>query len=176
LVKRAVLIGRFQPLHNGHVEIVEQILGEVDELVIGIGSAQESHTLDNPFTAGERALMISRALAERGVDASRVYIIPIPDVKNNAIWVSHVCSLCPPFSTVYSGNALVKRLFAEAGFEVKSPPLFKRKEYWGTEVRDRMLKGERWEELVPKAVVKVMQEIKALERLRDLKRGGYPKT
>lgn len=175
-MKRAVIIGRFQPPHKGHLEVIGQILDEVDELVIGIGSAQESHTLENPFTAGERVLMISRALTEEGINTSKVHIVPIPDIHNNAIWVSHVCSLCPPFSIVYSGNALVKRLFAEAGFEVKSPPLFKRREYWGTGIRDRMLKGGRWEELVPKAVVEVMREFKILERLRDLQRSDYPKT
>ena len=173
MVTRGIQIGRFQPPHKGHVEMFKQIMREVDELIIGIGSAQESHTFENPFTAGERTLMLTRALAEAGVDLSRVHLIPIPDVNNNAIWVSHVVSFSPPFSIVYSGNALVKRLFKEAGFEVRTPPLFKRKEYWGTEIRDRMLKGKRWEHLVPRSVLDVMREIKATERLRDLSKGDY---
>ncbi|MEM0023032.1 MAG: adenylyltransferase/cytidyltransferase family protein, partial [Archaeoglobaceae archaeon] len=48
---RALFIGRFQPYHLGHHEVVKKILEEVDELIIGIGSAQESHSLENPFTA-----------------------------------------------------------------------------------------------------------------------------
>ena len=52
--KRGLLIGRMQPVHNGHIEIIKQILEEVDEIIIGIGSAQLSHELKNPFTAGER--------------------------------------------------------------------------------------------------------------------------
>jgi nicotinamide-nucleotide adenylyltransferase len=155
------------------VELFKQILKEVDELIVGIGSAQESHTLENPFTAGERVLMITRALAEAGIDLSRVHIIPIPDVNNNAVWVSHVISLSPPFEVIYSGNPLVKRLFKEAGFEVKTPPLFKRKEYWGTEIRDRMIKSRNWEQLVPKSVLEVMKEINAVERLKDLSKTDY---
>lgn len=170
---RGILIGRFQPPHLGHIEIIKQILEEVDELIVGIGSAQASHTLENPFTAGERILMLSKALAEAGVDLSRVHLIPIPDVNNHAVWVSHVTSLSPPFAVVYSGNPLVKRLFKEAGFKVKTPPLFKRKEYWGTEIRDRMIKGEEWKNLVPRAVAEVMKEIKAVERLKDLSRADY---
>lgn len=173
MVSRAVLIGRFQPPHKGHVEVFKQILREVDELIVGIGSAQESHTLENPFTAGERMLMITRALAEAAVDLSRVHIIPIPDVNNNAIWVSHVISLSPPFSVVYSGNPLVKRLFKEAGFKTKTPPQFKRREYWGTNIRDRMINGKRWENLVPKSVVEVMREIRAVERMKDLSKTDY---
>jgi len=172
-VRRGIIIGRFQPPHLGHIEVSKQILREVDELIVGIGSAQESHTLENPFTAGERVLMLTRALAEADINLSRVHLIPIPDVNNNAVWVSHVISLSPPFQIVYSGNPLVRRLFKEAGFETRTPPMFKRKEYWGTEIRDRMVKGGRWEELVPKAVLEVMREIKAVERLKDLSKTDY---
>lgn len=174
MVVRALTVGRFQPLHKGHVEVFKQILREVDELIVGIGSSQESHTLENPFTAGERMLMVYKALIEAGIDRSRFYVIPIPDVGNHAVWVAHVISLSPPFSVVYSGDSLTKRLFKEAGFEVRTPPLFKRKEYWGTGIRDRMVKGKQWEELVPKAVLEVMKEIKAVERLKDLSKTDYP--
>ncbi|MEM0351214.1 MAG: nicotinamide-nucleotide adenylyltransferase, partial [Archaeoglobaceae archaeon] len=92
---RGLFIGRFQPYHLGHHEVVKKILEEVDELIIGIGSAQESHSIENPFTAGERVLMISRALDEIGVK-KKVYIIPLEDIYRNSLWVSHVCSMVPP--------------------------------------------------------------------------------
>ncbi|MEM2282764.1 MAG: nicotinamide-nucleotide adenylyltransferase [Candidatus Hadarchaeales archaeon] len=165
---RAILIGRFQPPHKGHLEVLRKILGEVDELVIGIGSAQESHTVENPFTAGERVLMLVRAIAEEGLDLSRILIVPIPDVNNNALWVSHVLSFSPPFSVVYTRNPLVARLFKEAGFEVRSFPPYSRSEFQGREIRRRMLEGEEWESLVPKAVARVIKEIKGVERLREI--------
>jgi nicotinamide-nucleotide adenylyltransferase len=173
VVERGIIIGRFQPPHLGHLELCKKILREVDELVVGIGSAQESHTLTNPFTAGERILMLTRAFAEEGVNLSKVHLVPIPDVNNNAIWVTHVVSLSPPFHVIYSGNPLVRRLFKEAGFDTRNPPMIKRKEYWGTEIRDRMLKGKDWQELVPKAVVEVVREIRGIERLRDLSKTDY---
>ena len=49
---RGILIGRMQPVHNGHIEVIKKTLEEVDEIVIGIGSAQKSHELKDPFTAG----------------------------------------------------------------------------------------------------------------------------
>jgi nicotinamide-nucleotide adenylyltransferase len=155
------------------MEVFKQVLKEADELIIVVGSAQESHAIENPFTAGERILMLSRSLADDGVDLSKVHLIPIPDVNNNATWVSHVVSLSPPFHVVYSGNPLVRRLFKENGFETRTQPMFKRKEYWGTEIRDRMVKGKNWEKLVPKAVIAVMREIKAVERLKDLSKTDY---
>ncbi len=168
LVARAIMIGRFQPIHKGHIEVIKQVLQEVDELIIGIGSSQEGHTLENLFTAAERVLMIEKALEEVGIDRSHTHIVKIPDVHNDATWVSHAVSLTPQFSVVYSRNPWVQRLFKEAGYEVRTPPPYKRKEYQGEEIRNRMLKGERWEDLVPKVVLEVMREIKAVERLKNL--------
>ena len=72
-MKRGLYVGRFQPYHNGHNSVIERIADEVDELIIGIGSAEISHDLRHPFTAGERVLMISRALKNIRIP---VYIIP----------------------------------------------------------------------------------------------------
>ena len=165
---RAILIGRMQPVHNGHMQVINKILQEVDEVIIGIGSAQLSHEIKDPFTAGERVVMMSQALAEENVDPSRYYIIPMQDINFNAIWASHVKMLTPPFSIVYSGNPLVKQLFSEENFEVKQPPLYSRKTLSGTEVRNRILNDDNWEELVPNATVNLIKEINGVERIKNL--------
>jgi nicotinamide-nucleotide adenylyltransferase len=165
---RAILIGRMQPVHNGHMQVINKILEEVDELIIGIGSAQLSHEQKDPFTAGERIVMLTQALAEMGVDPSRYYIIPMQDINFNAIWVSHVKMLTPPFSIIYTGNSLVKQLFSEEGIEVRQPPLYDRLHLSGTEVRRRILEDSNWQELVPKATADVLAEINGVERMKNL--------
>ena len=165
---RGILIGRMQPVHNGHMQIIKQILNEVDEIIIGIGSAQLSHELKDPFTAGERVVMVSQALAETNIDPSRYYIIPMQDINFNALWVSHVKLLTPPFSVIYSGNPLVKQLFSEEGYEVKQPPLYDRLNLSGNEVRRRILNDENWQELVPNATTEIINEINGVERLKNL--------
>lgn len=165
---RGILIGRMQPVHNGHMQVIDKILEEVDEIIIGIGSAQISHELKDPFTAGERIVMISQALADAGVDPGRYYIIPMQDINFNAIWASHVKMLTPPFSVVYSGNPLVKQLFSEEGYEVRQPPLYDRLHLSGTEVRRRIIVDENWQELVPGATAEVIEEIKGIERIKNL--------
>jgi nicotinamide-nucleotide adenylyltransferase len=139
----------------------------VDEIVIGVGSAQLSHTLDNPFTAGERVLMLTRSLTD--LDCP-FYVIPIEDIQRNALWVAHVRSMTPPFETVYSSNPLVMQLFAEAGMAVQSPDMYERLTHSGTAIRRRMLDGEPWEHLVPPAVVEVIREIRGVERLQRIAR------
>jgi len=137
----------------------------VDEIVIGVGSAQLSHELENPFTAGERVLMITRSLAS--LDRP-IYVIPIEDIQRNALWVSHVKSMTPPFDCVFSSNPLVMRLFAESGHAVQSPDMYERQTHSGTAIRRRMLSDEPWEHLVPRAVIEVIREIDGVERLRRI--------
>jgi nicotinamide-nucleotide adenylyltransferase len=140
----------------------------VDEIVIGIGSAQLSHLTDNPFTAGERVLMITRALASLG---RPFYVIPIEDIQRNALWVAHVRSMTPPFDLCYSSNPLVMQLFKEAGIRVQSPEMYEREILSGTEIRRRILRDEPWKSLVPPEVIQVLDEIDGVGRLRQISRG-----
>jgi nicotinamide-nucleotide adenylyltransferase len=166
-MKRGFYIGRFQPYHNGHQSVLEHIAKDVDEIIIGVGSAQLSHNVANPFTSGERVLMITRALSSLGCP---FYVIPIEDIQRNALWVAHVRSMTPPFDTCYSSNPLVVQLFRESGVEVQSPAMYERELLSGTEIRRRMLAGEPWKELVPRAVVQVLEEIDGTARLCQIAR------
>ena len=168
MVKRGLFVGRFQPFHLGHIEAIKDILKEVDELVIVIGSAQYSHTVNNPFTSGERLTMVRRALEEARIDYSRVWVVPVPDVHLHMMWVSAVEGYTPSFSVVYSNEPLTRRLFIEAKYRVKPIRFHERKLYSSTEIRERMLRGKSWEKLVPKSVAVFIKEIDGVNRLRDL--------
>jgi nicotinamide-nucleotide adenylyltransferase len=162
---RGFYIGRFQPFHEGHHAMVDRIREEIDELVVGIGSADKSHTVRNPFTAGERIMMITKALAEFEMTT---YAVPIEDLNRNAVWVGHVQSMSPRFDVAYSNNPLVVRLFEEADIEVRQSPMFQRDEFEGTEVRQRMVNGDDWESLVPRTVAEVIGEIEGAERIQQI--------
>ena len=166
---RGFYIGRFQPYHQGHHEMVRRISEEVDELVLGIGSADQSHTSRNPFTAGERIMMITKAALDTDLDTDLVtYAVPIEDLNRNSVWVSHVQSMSPTFDVAYSNNPLVVRLFEEAGVEVRQSPMFRREEWEGTEVRERMIDGSDWESLVPAPVAGVIRESDGIERIQQI--------
>jgi len=168
MVKRGLFVGRFQPFHLGHLAAIKDVLKEVDELVIVIGSAQYSHNLNNPFTAGERLIMVRKALEEAGIDYSRVWVVPVPDAHLHMMWVSAVEGYTPSFDVVYSNEPLTRRLFIEAKYRVKAVRFHERKLYSSTEIRERMLKEESWEKLVPKTVAAFIKEIDGVNRLRDL--------
>ncbi len=160
---RGFYIGRFQPYHNGHHRMVGRIASEVDELVLGIGSAGDSHSRHDPFTAGERIMMITKSLVEYDLVT---YAVPIEDLDRNSVWVSHVQSMCPEFDVAYSNNPLVIQLFNEAGVEVRQSPMFNREELEGTELRERMIEDGDWESFVPEPVVGVIHETNGIERIQ----------
>jgi nicotinamide-nucleotide adenylyltransferase len=170
LVNRGLYVGRFQPFHLGHLDAIKYVLKGVDELVVVIGSAQYSHNIKNPFTAGERLIMVRNALFEAGVDSAKLWIVPVPDVHLHMLWVSAVEGYTPKFNIVYTNEPLTRRLFSESGYLVKDVPLFERKIYMSTIVREKMVKDENWMELVPKSVSNFIEEIDGVNRVRDLAR------
>ncbi|MCC6022139.1 MAG: nicotinamide-nucleotide adenylyltransferase [Desulfurococcaceae archaeon] len=156
-------------MHYGHVNVIKWALERVDELVVVIGTAQESHTVVNPFTAGERLIMVKLALKDEGVDLNRVYIVPVPDILMNCVWVHYLSMYVPKFKYGIARNPLVIRLFKEAGYEVLIPPPYNRGEYSSTKIRKLMLLGDsKWRELVPKSVAEFIDEIKGVERLKQV--------
>ena len=85
----AVCIGRFQPLHFGHLALLESALAQAAVCVVVIGSAFQARTPKNPFTWSERAEMIRLALPQEGRD--RVHFLPMRDYYDEARWSSAVC-------------------------------------------------------------------------------------
>ena len=162
---RGLFVGRFQPPHLGHLEALAGVRDQVDALTIVIGSAQYSHTRDNPFTAGERVWMLEASLADAGIDAA---IIPVIDVHRNSLWVSHIETYVPPFEVVFTNNPLPARLFSERGYRVESVPMIARDRYEARAIRTLMAEGGDWQARVPKAVPGIIEAVDGVERLRDL--------
>jgi len=84
----AILIGRFQPFHNGHATLLEQALKMADHVLVVLGSSFRARNAKNPFTWEERAAMIAASLDE--ADARRIVFIPIRDYYDDARWAAAV--------------------------------------------------------------------------------------
>lgn len=160
---RGLVVGRFQPFHKGHLAVIRETLSECDDLMVVIGSAEESHTIRNPFTAGERFQMILSSLTKE--ERSKVFIVPIRDVNRYSVWVGHLESYLPPFDIVFSNSKLTQSLFRQAGYEVKTTKAYNPKSYSASEIRRRIVEGERWTHLVPEPVARLVEGMDGKERL-----------
>lgn len=82
----AVFIGRFQPLHLGHMHVVRTALRYADCLTILVGSSDQPRDTFNPWTFEERKEMIERSLTED--ERPRVFVQPIYDhTYNDNAWI-----------------------------------------------------------------------------------------
>ena len=166
-MKRSLFIGRFQPFHLGHLSVVKEAIASCDQLIIGIGSAEQSYLPDNPFTAGERFELIDSALREEGVDASKYCILPVRNINNYALWPNHVDVLVPEYDRVYTGSKIVKQLFERQGkHEIVDVKMLNG--ICGAEVRTRILQDQNWEEMVSEKVAELLKKWNASKRLKDI--------
>ena len=161
----ALFIGRFQPLHNGHLSVIKR-LAKQSTLKIGIGSAQYHHTKDNPFSAEERTAMIKAALKAEHIKNARIFFIP--DIHNDEKWIAHVKKIVGPFDSGYSGNPWVIGLFKKAKI-----PCNKIKEidpYQATQIRKAICTGGPIGHLVPPAVFAYLKKTRAFDRIKAINR------
>ncbi len=173
---RALTMGRFQPFHLGHLDLVKKILAENDEVIVAVTSSQFNYLAKDPFTAGERVEMIHHALKEDKVDMSKCFIIPIENQFNVATWASYLQSTLPKFDRVYSGNDYVHMLLADAKINVIKPKFLDRGKYNATSIRKMMIQDNDWQKLVPKAVAEIIEKIDGVNRLKVITKSDTKPT
>lgn len=88
-MKYGVFVGRFQPFHNGHAQVVEQALTKVDRLILVIGSADRARNTRNPFTVAERQAMIEQSF-HWAVASGRIIFASVPDYPDDDDWCGGV--------------------------------------------------------------------------------------
>lgn len=154
---RAFFIGRFQPFHRGHLHAVESAMDDY-ELVLGLGSAQEANTLDNPLATHERRQVLNHC-------APGVPVVPVPDQQDNERWLDHVEGHVD-FDVGISGNDLVQELLASRGYAVEEPDYEDPDRFEGTAIRELAIAGAEWEDRVPDCAAELLEEFGFAERLR----------
>lgn len=96
-----IVLGRFQPLHHGHVEYLDAAKKHCQRLFIGItnpdastamideADSKRSLSQNNPFSYIDRHLMIERSLLELGwaADSFCIMAAPITDPRRLAAYL-----------------------------------------------------------------------------------------
>ena len=165
----AALVGRFQPFHLGHLELVRQILLENSTLILIIGSSQANFTPHNPFTTGERLQMIRNSLVESNISMEKITLTHVMDDLNNYRWFGNLKSFSPPFNVIYTGNAFIKLLLEKEPILMREPNFSNKDLYNGSNIRRLIAKNDPvWQDLVPNAVKEIIFDINGSERIRKL--------
>ncbi|MBI5392634.1 nicotinamide-nucleotide adenylyltransferase [Candidatus Woesearchaeota archaeon] len=160
---QALFIGRFQPFHLGHLQIVKQIIKEQGSIVLAIGSSQESNTQENPFTAEERKEMIEQVLNAEKISYKNYTICFVPDLGKHDRWVEHVIRITGKIDVVYTGSILTKRLFSDKGYKIIDLPRIK--DISATIIRERLADDKDITKFVHSKVLEFLKRINAWKRL-----------
>lgn len=89
-----VFIGRFQPFHLGHHHVIQTALELADNVIVLVGSANQSRNSRNPFTFEERKKMILDSFSKSDMVHDHVPgldILPLNDYTySDGEWVNAV--------------------------------------------------------------------------------------
>lgn len=183
MTKIGVIHGRFQLLHNGHMEYLLAGKQRCEYLLIGITnylstaknydiSKIDAHRLTpsaNPFSYYERMEMIRLAMLENQIDARSFSIVPFPIEQPEGIF-----NFAPKdaiyYMTIYDAWGKEKRkILEEMGLHVEV--MWERTEaekpISGTLVRNNIISGNDWQSLVPKSVAEYIKNHNLDQRLKE---------
>lgn len=88
--RQVFLVGRFQPFHRGHKNLVDKALelANGSSIIIFIGSALAANTTRNPFSIKDRMECILASYSDS--ERKRIVLLPLPDFNTDEEWVSFI--------------------------------------------------------------------------------------
>lgn len=169
--KIALLIGRFQPFHFGHLYLIKQALKKADKLVIGIGSSNITD-VNNPLDWRSREKILKAVFYKEKIEDKVIKIVPLDDFFNDKKWFDNVAKLIGKFNLVVGNNDWVNRIMESGGYKILTVPYFKRYLYEGEKIRKLLVDGGKWQDRVPSYLVKYIEEIMPKQNFDNVVIGG----
>ena len=166
-MKVGILVGRFQPLHKGHVKAIQFARNNSDKLYIIVGSAEKSNQKRNPFSFEERKRMIELAINEKKLQ-DNISIVPINDANNHTEWIASIKNTIGEYNLIFTNDELTEKLFKKDETKVINVPLLDRNILSATEVRKRLELDKEWKSLVIPEIANYLTEINAVERMKSI--------
>lgn len=88
-MSQGIFIGRFQPVHQGHIHALGVAASQVQTLHILVGSANQCRSIKNPFSYTERKEMLRVKLEVAGIKNFKIH--PLNDHRyNDEQWIADV--------------------------------------------------------------------------------------
>ncbi len=164
--KIGIVHGRFQLLHNEHLNYILAGKAQCEQIIIGICNPDSTTTKyneidphrsqkdSNPFTYYERYQMIHYALLESGVSQADFSIVPFP-IDCPELLCNYVPQEATHYLTIYDAWGINKKRVLEGyGYHVKVlwQCDLSEKKISGTDIRQLICDGKEWQQFVPATV------------------------
>lgn len=166
-----VCCGRFQPFHNGHLFVVEDIVRNYPDVVLYlvVAAIEAPLTRVNPFTAAERVEMINTCMDSLDL-AVRAVSFLVASAADSRPAHARLGEVVPGYEIVFSGEEDSYRLFSNRGYQVVRMSR-SREPVSGSTIRRLMLERGNWQQLVPEPVADYIERKHLDRRLADLAQG-----
>jgi len=151
-IKVGLLVGRFQPAHKGHLYLIKQSFKKVDELIIGLGSANVIN-VDDILDNNQRYKMIREIVNKEYLTNRIKKIVYLGDYFDNEKWLKNALKNTGKIDLVIGNNEWVNGIFEQAGYQIWRAGFYKRYIFEGEKIRRLMIEGARWEDRVPEYLV-----------------------
>jgi len=146
--KIALIIGRFQPFHKGHLYLVKKALEEADKIVFGIGSAN-IHDEYNPLNYDQRKKMLEIVIKEEDIEDRVKGIVPLDDFYNDEKWLNNVKKQVDNIDIVIGNSEWVNKILEKAGYRIWRLGYYKKFIFEGWRVRKLISKGKDFKSRIP---------------------------
>ena len=133
----SLVIGRFQPLHYGHLYLMKWATKLAGNFTIGIGSANIVNQ-DNPFSIQERTTMLLKALSQEGLIGKLCNIVPLWDFEDDTLWIEQTLNRVGKTDVVLGNNPWVNSVFQNHGIPAIEIPLLNRGKWQGSIIREQL--------------------------------------
>ncbi|CAN5185310.1 hypothetical protein BH09PAT2_BH09PAT2_05440 [soil metagenome] len=135
--KNALIVGRFQPLHRGHIYLLHCALHLAETVTICIGSVNITDN-DNPFSQKLRLELLKRSIKREQLEKYIDKIFTLDDIPDDDEWLAQALEKAGDIDVVIGNNDWVNGLFQKSGYSIVEVPLLKREEYQGKIIRDTL--------------------------------------
>jgi nicotinamide-nucleotide adenylyltransferase len=160
--------GRFQPFHNGHATIVRTLFARYERVIVAIAQSHLSHTARDPLTSGERYEMIRAFLNSEGF-LLRADLIPVTMDIHSPVAFPFMRTIMPEFHVVCVRNPVVRMLAQYWSFVIDEG--VGERNVSGSLVRQLLVSGGAWKELVPPDVARGIEHVDLIDRMRQIALG-----
>lgn len=149
---RGLVIGRFQPFHNGHAYLIKKALEYAQTLTIGIGITAKVAE-DDPLSYEIRKKMLQKFLQKEHLDDKVKTITPIFDYPSDKVWLDEVLKKVGKVDLIIGNNDWVNGIFQSINIPIQKVPYYKRFLFEGKKIRQLVKQGKSWQNRVPKYLI-----------------------
>ena len=178
----AIVVGRFQPFHLAHRDLIKHSLNLAEKVIIILGSARSAPDVKNPFTPAMREEIIRACFPE---DADRLIFRAVRDYPyNDHVWTAEIQNIVGQIidedETKNERAAIVGFFKDRTSYYLNLFPQWNFEEFYcadkkllsinATKIREDFFKeNDNWKKLVPETVAAFLDVFRQTEFFPHLK-------